>query len=71
MLEMPFIVVFTVSSSVQSIIPSYKGYQTLNSPYSTTQIFRHCRIIDILVHQTARLQRVDQNDEGQRAKTNA
>ena len=30
MLEIPVIVVFTVSS-VQSI-PSYKGYQTLNSP---------------------------------------
>jgi len=32
---MPVIVVFTVSSSVQSISPSYKGYQTHNSPYST------------------------------------
>ena len=31
---MPFIGVFTVSSSVQ-FIPSYKGYQTLNSLYSS------------------------------------
>ena len=38
MLEMPFIVVFTVSSSVQSISPSCKGYQTQNSPYSSISV---------------------------------